>query len=55
MATVLIHMVPEVRESFERAKSLESIPPDIEFPFAELLICLGKLHFILSKNHITLE
>ena len=41
LSTVFIHMVTEVRESLERATTLGMIPVEIEFPFAELLICMG--------------
>ena len=42
MSTVFIHMVVEVRESLERATNMGMIPRHMEFPFAELLICMGK-------------
>ena len=41
LSTVFIHMVVEVRESLERATNMGMIPRHMEFPFAELLICMG--------------
>ena len=41
LSTVFIHMVTEVRESLERATTMGMIPIEMEFPFAELLICMG--------------
>ena len=43
LSTVFIHMVTEVRESLERATTLGVIPVEMEFPFAELLICMGNV------------
>ena len=43
LSTVFIHMVTEVRESLERATTLDMIPVEMEFPFAELLICMGNV------------
>ena len=40
LATVFIHMIPEVRESLDHASSLGYMP-DSHYPFSELLICLG--------------
>ena len=42
LSTVLIHIMSEVRESLERAANLGSFPQELEFPFAELLVCSGK-------------
>ena len=42
LSTVLIHMMSEVRELLGRATRMGSIPKELEFPFAELLICIGK-------------
>jgi hypothetical protein len=36
-------MVTEVRESLERATTMGMIPVEMEFPFAELLICMGNV------------
>ena len=44
LSTVFIHMLKEVRESLEKATSMGMMPEDMEFPFAELLICTGKLY-----------
>ena len=44
LSTVFIHMLKEVRESLEKATSMGMMPEDMEFPFAELLICSGKLY-----------
>ena len=41
LSTVLIHMMSEVRELLGRATRMGSIPKELEFPFAELLICIG--------------
>ena len=35
-------MMTEVRELLGRATRMGSIPKELEFPFAELLICIGK-------------
>ena len=43
LSTVFIHMVTEVRESLERATTMGMIPIEMEFPFAELLICMGNV------------
>ena len=48
LSTVLIHMLREVRESLERATDLGMIPETLEYPFAELLVGMGKTS-ILSK------
>lgn len=40
LATVFIHMIPEVRESISHAIELGSIP-DTHYPLAELIICFG--------------
>ena len=42
MSTVFIHMLKEVRESMERATILGMLPKEAEYPFAELIICMGK-------------
>jgi hypothetical protein len=44
LSTVFIHMVTEVRESLERATTMGMIPVEMEFPFAELLICMGMVY-----------
>ena len=42
MGTVFMHMLKEVRESMERAVSMGFFTEIEEYPFSELLICLGK-------------
>ena len=42
LSTVLLHMLGEVRESLERATELGMIPHTMEYPFAELLVGMGK-------------
>jgi hypothetical protein len=42
LSTVFIHMVREVRESLERATIMGMNLVEMEFPFAELLICMGR-------------
>ena len=44
LSTVLLHMLGEVRESLERATELGMIPQTMEYPFAELLVGMGKLY-----------
>ena len=41
LATVLMHMLREVRESIERAVNFGMIPGVAEYPFAELMVGLG--------------
>ena len=41
LSTVFIHIVREVRESLEKATFFGIKPTEIDFPFAELLICMG--------------
>jgi len=50
LSTVFIHMVTEVRESLERATTMGMIPVEMEFPFAELLICMGFLLILLIES-----
>ena len=40
-----------MRESLERATTMGMIPEEMDFPFAELLICMGKL-YMFSKLHL---
>jgi len=49
LSTVFIHMLVEVRESMERAKELGVIPMELEYPLAELIICLGFLFILLVE------
>ena len=42
MSTVFIHMMKEVRESMDRATQKGMLPQDADYPFAELIICMGK-------------
>ena len=55
LSTVFIHMVTEVRESFERASTKGMFPWEIEFPFAELFICIGIMQWYLIMLRITLQ
>ena len=49
LATVMVHMVREVRESLDRAAELGvSLPQD--FPVAELVICCGFLLILLIES-----
>jgi len=41
LSTCFIHMIPEVRESFEEAAALGEWPILEQFPFAETVVCLG--------------
>jgi len=49
LSTVFIHMLVEVRESMERAKELGVVPMELEYPLAELIICLGFLFILLVE------
>ena len=49
LSTVFIHMVTEVRESLERATTMGMIPVEMEFPFAELLICMGRVLYLVHN------
>ena len=42
LSTVFIHMLKEVRESMDRAMALGMLPKEADYPFAELIICMGK-------------
>ena len=42
MSTVFIHMLKEVRESMDRAMVMGMLPKEADYPFAELIICMGK-------------
>jgi len=53
ISTVFIHMLKEVRESLGRAGSLGSLPPammEMEYPFSELLLCMGFLFILLVES-----
>ena len=57
MSTVFIHMLPEVRDSMHRAKMVGMINTEADYPFAELIICMGKISkhsfvFLLSTINI---
>ena len=67
ISTIFIHMLGEVipstllfyiylfqvRESLERAARMEAVPEPLkEYPFAELLVCLGPCLFHIIKNLI---
>ena len=41
MATVFVHMIPEVREGFDRAKNDGYFQGDFHYPLAEVVVCLG--------------
>ena len=42
LSTVFIHMLKEVRESMDRAMVMGMLPKEADYPFAELIICMGK-------------
>ena len=42
LSTVLIHMLKEVRESMEKATELGILPTEADYPFAELILCMGR-------------
>ena len=42
LSTVLLHMLREVRESVERATDMGMFPEHSEYPFAELIVGMGK-------------
>ena len=44
LSTVLLHMLREVRESVDRATSMGMFPGGTEYPWAELIIGLGKIY-----------
>ena len=48
LATVFIHMMKEVRESMARARHMGMLPQDADYPFAELIICMGKNYIKFS-------
>ena len=52
LSTVLIHMMSEVRELLGRATRMGSIPKELEFPFAELLICIGKMEWRIAIHSL---
>jgi len=52
LSTVFIHMLREVRESLEKATSMGMMPKDLEFPFAELLICMGFLLILFIESSV---
>jgi len=43
LSTVFIHLLKEVRESMDRARKYGLVNMDTEYPFAELILCLGFL------------
>ena len=55
LATVMMHMLGEVRESLEIATEKGMLPKDLEYPFAELMVGLGSEKISISlriKNRI---
>ena len=42
LSTVFIHMLKEVRESMDNATKMGMLPKEAEYPFAELIICMGR-------------
>ena len=52
LSTVFIHMLKEVRESMDQATHMGMIPKDADYPFAELIICMGNLHKQFLSTHI---
>jgi len=49
LSTVFIHMLKEVREYMERAIRMRMLP-SADYPFAELIICLGFLLILLVES-----
>ena len=49
LSTVFIHMLKEVRESMEKATELGMLPMEADYPFAELILCMGREN---TKIHI---
>jgi len=52
LGTVFMHMLKEVRESMEKAVSMGFLPEIAEYPFSELLICLGFLMILLIESAV---
>jgi len=52
LGTVFMHMLKEVRESMEGAVSMGFLPEIAEYPFSELLICLGFLMILLIESAV---
>jgi len=50
LSTVFIHMLKEVRESMDRARYMGMLPQDADYPFAELIICMGFLLILLVES-----
>jgi len=50
LSTVFIHMLKEVRESMDRATILGMLPKEADYPFAELIICMGFLLILLIES-----
>ena len=42
LSTVFLHMLNEIRDSLSLAAKFGYIPQDNQYPFAELLICMGR-------------
>ena len=52
LSTVLIHMLKEVRESMEKATELGMLPMEADYPFAELILCMGREDTKIHKSLI---
>jgi len=50
LSTVFIHMLKEVRESMDRATDMGMLPKEAEYPFAELIVCMGFLLILLVES-----
>eukprot|EP00092_Neocalanus_flemingeri_P024739 GFUD01026828.1.p1 GENE.GFUD01026828.1~~GFUD01026828.1.p1 ORF type:complete len:612 (+),score=176.20 GFUD01026828.1:251-2086(+) len=50
LSTVFIHMMKEVRMSMDRATDMGMLPKEAEYPFAELIICMGFLLILLVES-----
>jgi len=50
LSTVFIHMLGEVRVSMGRAKEIGLLPREVDYPFAELLFCVGFLLILLIES-----
>jgi len=50
LSTVFIHMLKEVRDSMDRAVDMGMMPKESDYPFAELIICMGFLLILLVES-----
>ena len=52
LSTVFIHMLKEVRESMDKATEMGMLPMEADYPFAELILCMGRED---TKIHISVR